>query len=368
MKMVTGLLVLVALAGSINCGISGNSYAGPGSIPAQNSNIVGILDRITLEKLATDLKGISGVSAVTVGGASYAITTRNTASGKVITNAAQYVCERFQAAGLTASYQNWTNGSYSSRNVMGAKTGTMKSDEIVIVCAHVDDLPASGKAPGADDNGSGVVAVLNLADAMMDYTFQRTIRFVLFTGEEQGYLGSAAYVSSIAGQNVVALLNLDGIGYDSFDGPIMRLKTRTTGAAGYSGDRAVADAFVRAVSTYGISLTPIIDTDGFSHSDHFSFWSDGFAAVLVTEDAPDADMNYAYHTTGDDVTVINYTYLTNMTKAAAATVATEATPVSGPGSNFFFTDLVTGQAQMNSGSTHATNGGAYVPMDNNPHQ
>ena len=54
-------------------------------------------------------------------------------------------------------------------------------------CGQPADMPFTGSAPGADDNGSGSAALLTAANIMSRYRFQRTIRFVFFTGEEQGF-------------------------------------------------------------------------------------------------------------------------------------------------------------------------------------
>jgi hypothetical protein len=70
---------------------------------------------------------------------------------------------------------------------------------------------SSGRAPGADDNASGVAALLQAARVSAGLVFNRTLRFLVTTGEEQGYLGSTAYARALADSeaDVVAVLNLD---------------------------------------------------------------------------------------------------------------------------------------------------------------
>ena len=58
----------------------------------------------------------------------------------------------------------------------------------MLIVAHLDDMPATGAAPGADDNASGSVGVMIASEIMRDYQFERTVRFIFFTGEEQGLL------------------------------------------------------------------------------------------------------------------------------------------------------------------------------------
>jgi PKD repeat protein len=272
---------------------------------------------------------LSGEWPVIVGGAPYTISTRHTNSGTPIQNATQYVYEHMQALGLGVSYHNWTGGSYSNRNVIGVLTGTTRPGEIVLVTAHLDDMPSSGRAPGADDNASGSVGVLVAADILSQYRFERTVRFVFFTGEEQGLYGSQAYATLVynAGENIVAVYNMDMIAWDSTGGPTLRLHSRTTGNPGYPGDLAIAGVFTNVVNAYGLSgnLTPILDPDGITASDHSSFWNRGYSAILAIEDDV-SDFNAYYHTINDRLQYLNMTYFTNYVRASVGTAAHLAYP------------------------------------------
>jgi len=97
---------------------------------------------------------------------------------------------------LEASYHNWSRSGYTNRNLIGTLPGTARSNELVLVTAHLDDMPGGARAPGADDNASGSVAVLTAAEVFTQFRFERTVRFILFTGEEQGLLGSAQYAAA----------------------------------------------------------------------------------------------------------------------------------------------------------------------------
>ena len=83
----------------------------------------------------------------------------------------------------------------SVNNTVGEIPGTEKPDEVVVVGAHLDSWDL---AQGATDNGTGTVVVLETARALLRSGVKpkRTIRFILFTGEEQGLHGSAAYVAA----------------------------------------------------------------------------------------------------------------------------------------------------------------------------
>ena len=88
---------------------------------------------------------------------------------------------------------HFTDGPVSAQNVIGEIEGAVHPEQVVLVGAHLDSWDLS---PGATDDGTGVAAVIAAARAIHASGVRpdRTIRFVLFTGEEQGLLGSHAYV------------------------------------------------------------------------------------------------------------------------------------------------------------------------------
>jgi aminopeptidase YwaD len=97
----------------------------------------------------------------------------------------------------------------SSVNVVATRQGTSRPGEIIIVGAHYDSVPGS---PGANDNASGVAAVLEVARALATTPVRRTVQYVLFGAEEFGLYGSFAY-SNERRHGVVAMVNLDMVGW-----------------------------------------------------------------------------------------------------------------------------------------------------------
>lgn len=105
-------------------------------------------------------------------------------------------------------------------NVIATLKGTdLSSNAVYIVCAHYDDrvtdvLDFTDDAPGADRDGSGVAAMLELARVMAAHPSKSTIEFVAFAGEEQGVYGSSFFAAQAkaAGQNIRGVLNMDIIG------------------------------------------------------------------------------------------------------------------------------------------------------------
>ena len=164
------------------------------------------------------------------------------------------------------------------------------------------------------------------AEILKNYSFNRTLRFVLFSGEEQGLLGSEKYAqaASTAGDNIVGVLNLDMIGWDGNLDKVFNLYVRPA----VSNDRVVAATFTNVVGTYGITnVVPAIIEERVDWSDHASFWDRGYPAVCgIEEDV--ADFNPYYHTTNDTLARINMAFFTDCTKAVVGTVAHLTEPMS----------------------------------------
>ncbi len=301
----------------------------PAAAPASYDPLVAaMVAQVNEAAVLAYCRQLSGAEPAVIGGANYTITRRQTNSGVPIEKATQFAAEHLERQGLAASYHLWSRNGYSGRNVVADVPGGERASELVLVVAHLDDVPMSGSAPGADDNASGSVAVMLAAEIMRRYTFERTVRFVFFTGEEQGLYGSAAYAQTLAdaGANVVAVVNLDMIAYENLGAPVVSLHTRPSWNPGHAADREIAQTFVDVVGLYGLgaALAPVVVADGMPWSDHSSFWNRGYAALLAIED--DNDFNPYYHTTADTVDKLDAAYFTAFVKASVATAAHLAVP------------------------------------------
>ncbi len=298
----------------------------PGSSRSFSPFLQAMVGQVQATNLYWMLRRFCGNETTVAGGAPCLVTTRFSYSGQPVRNALQIAFERLRALGLNPQYQAWTTG---ISNLIATLPGTTRSNEFVWITAHLDDMPSSGLAPGADDNASGSAAVLTAASLFSQCRFERTVRFALFTGEEQGLYGSAksAQVAKAAGENIVAVFNADMLAWHSKSLPTIELHTRTKTNPGYSNDLAIAMTFTNMVATYGLSadLAPVILNDAVTYSDHASFWSQGFPAVLIEEE--DGDFNPYYHTANDKMAYVNWGYLTAAVRASVATVAELALPV-----------------------------------------
>jgi aminopeptidase YwaD len=132
-------------------------------------------------------------------------------------NALEWLKTKYLSYGYTTSQiveDPFTLGGYSSKNLVITKTGTVYPNKYVIICGHFDSITGLG----INDNGSGTSIILEAARILKDVPTEYSIKFIHFSGEEQGLLGSKHYVNNVAYQSGVRVLdiklvfNLDQVG------------------------------------------------------------------------------------------------------------------------------------------------------------
>jgi hypothetical protein len=227
--------------------------------------------------------------------------------------AAEYLYNQFENMGLAVRYHHWNNGGYTSDNVEATLNGTDdSSDDIYIICGHYDTVAPS---PGADDDGSGVVAVLTAAYIMSQYQFNHTIKFVAFSGEEEGLLGSEIYAQHAVAQgwDIVGVLNCDMISYaiTTSDGNNLIVYENTASEWLYTYTFAINSEYADYIQ---LTLHHGGSTWG---SDHNSFWDEGYDALFYFE----YEMTPYYHTSQDTIAHINATYAVKNVRLVLATLA-----------------------------------------------
>lgn len=225
--------------------------------------------------------------------------------------------------------------------------------ELVLITAHLDSTAAAGAhydpreddAPGADDDASGVAAVLAIAACFAQLAGagvpKRTVRFVLFNAEEQGLIGSRAYARrcKARGEAIAAVWQMDMIGYNDQAPRRWEVHVGCPVAPGVEAQSAVlADLLVAVVPQVSPALPApaLFRSDGpvgdpaAGRSDHASFQAHGFAACLASEDffidspgGEPADANPDYHGAGD--LVIDAAYAADIARAVAAAAWLSAT-------------------------------------------
>jgi len=245
-------------------------------------------------------------------------TRRSNTSGGAAAQA--WLVGQFQAMGYsdvsTFSYNSWSD------NVICVKPGAATPERIYVIGGHYDSVSdVSGNAPGADDNASGTVGVLEAARILAPYEFQSTLYLVAWSGEEEGLVGSSEWVAWAAdeGLDIRAYVNLDMEGYLS--GP-RDLDILSNGSSQWLRDLAF-----EAGPLYVPSL-PLVDGSlpfGAS-SDHAPFWEAGYPAIFFFEDS---DQYSPYiHTTQDVVglSLNSFDFMKENIQVAVAVVATLAEP------------------------------------------
>ena len=225
--------------------------------------------------------------------------------------AAHYLYGTFKDMGLAVRYHNYTDDRVSGSNIEATLYGS-DSTNIFIICGHYDSVLAG---PGADDDGSGVAAVLAAAEIMRKYEFGHTVRFVAFSGEEQGLIGSRHYAEDAYNNNdaIVAVLNADMIGFapsgsDGIKGKIYE-NTASEWIVDYTQD--ISQLYAEYI---GIQLFPQGESGG---SDHYYFWEYGYDAVFYHE----YNFNDYYHSANDTIAHMNITYSTRFSRLILATLA-----------------------------------------------
>jgi len=306
----------------------------------KNPKVEAMLAAVTEEDIKSSTELLSGERPVEVDGATYAIVNRHTKSGIPVQKATQYVYDRLKDMGLTPSFSEWTfeneGESLKNRNVVGEIKGQSTPEEIVILIAHLDSISdaTDGIEPGADDNASGCVALLTAANIMKAYKFKRTVRFVFTTGEEQSLFGGTAYAkkAKTEGQKIVAVLNLDMIGYSKVTDPPVKPKQQIKirhwqNQTGYAMDLRIAQAYIDVVKTYGLDqvFEAVIVDDGEVTSDQSPFWDTKiYPAAWVIEYAEKGYINPKMHSLNDRINIMNLPYYAAVVKAALGTAANMA--------------------------------------------
>lgn len=239
-----------------------------------------------------------------------------------LTQAADYIEAEFIGAGYESRRQQYEVSGTLCCNLEVELPGTTLPDEIVVIGAHYDSVPG---CPAANDNASGVAAILSLARRFTSVSSDRTLRFVAFVNEEKPFahteqMGSWVYARRCRqrGEKVTAMLSLETIGYytdepgsQEYPPPIGLLYPSTGNFIAFVGNTRHAALVRQVVAAFrqneqfpseGGALPEIIPNIGFS--DHWSFWQAGYPALMVTDTA---NFRYPhYHTPEDTVDKIDF--------------------------------------------------------------
>lgn len=181
MKKLTGLLLL---------SLASSSFQAQSFIQAYQTRA----NQVTQSNITSLLQDFANLGVKTTG------STANT-------NTLNWLKTKYQSFGYDASQiseDTFTYGSTTSKNLIITKTGTVYPNIYVIICGHYDTITG----PGVSDNGSGTSILLEAARILKDVPTEYSVKFIHFSGEEQGLIGSNHYVNNVVFNNNVRQLNL----------------------------------------------------------------------------------------------------------------------------------------------------------------
>ena len=300
----TAAAVLLAGLGVYMTRMPGHSYRGaPQPLSAQEAALRGRLcERVAM---LADLIGVRNVWTV-----------------RSLDRAAEYIEEAFRRCGPATTRQEFTAQGRQVCNVELLLEGTRPDAPALVVGAHYDTF---GKGRGANDNASGVAVLLEVAGRLCATAHERTIRLVAFVNEEPPFfgtsqMGSFVYASALhsRGQRLVGMLSLETMGCYS-DEP--KSQSYPFVFALFYPHRGNFIAFVGNMSSHGLTATAVrLFRDrcrfpsegvaapgwlkGIGWSDHWSFWKNGYQALMITDTAP---YRYAhYHQASDTGDKLDY--------------------------------------------------------------
>ncbi len=264
---------------------------------------------------------------------------RNVITPDALARAEEYIRRAFNGSRYQVAEQTYDihlEPSLTVRNIEVEISGTVSPGDIVIVGAHYDTVPGCA---GANDNTTGVAAILELARLLPARTMDRTVRLVAFVNEEPPFfqtdvMGSRVYARRCRerDENVVAMLSLETIGFyadepgsQKYPFPFSFFYPDTGNFVGFVGNLGSRSLTRRAIRAFREStefpsegLAAPAWIPGIGWSDQWSFWREGYPGVMITDTAP---FRYPhYHTPQDTPDRIDYDRLARVVMGVSRVV------------------------------------------------
>jgi len=236
-----------------------------------------------------------------------------------------WIIAQLQSYGYTDVVQHdFTYAGNTLQNIVVTKPGLRYPDTMVVIGGHYDTV----NGPGTDDNGSGTSLVLEAARILADKNFEYTIKFIFFSAEEQGLIGSQAWVQNVAvpgNYHIKLMMNADMIGYSGGGSTVEVEKDTDPNPPGNNAASALyTDTLAALTELYSTLTTQIASAYG---SDYISFEDAGYVITGFFENPE----NPHYHQPSDSLVYSDTNYVTQITKSAVAGLAQFAKVMSGSG-------------------------------------
>jgi hypothetical protein len=267
------------------------------------------------EPLTEEERSIGQALEEHVGTLALTIGERNLWRFEPLQASAAYVAGVFSSLGFEVARQEYGVRGRTVHNLEVEIPGNTLPDEIILVGAHYDSVAGS---PGANDNASGVAALLVMAQLLAGRDQARTVRLVAFVNEEPPFfqtnqMGSRVYASRARkrGDDIIAMLSLETIGcYRSEKGsqhypfPFSLFYPDIGNFLGFVGNLSSRKLVRRAIGSFR-DHTPFPSEGaaapgwiiGIGWSDHWAFWKEGYSAIMVTDTAL---FRYPYYHSAND--------------------------------------------------------------------
>lgn len=262
---------------------------------------------------------------------------RNVFRFPALNESANYIRRQWTEQGYDVLPQSYEVEGVPCENLEVTRWGLSRRQQIVLIGAHYDSVEGS---PGADDNASGVAALLEISRCFASITNERTVRFVAFVNEEPPFfywrqMGSMVYARAARkrGDDIRLMMSLEMLGYydtrpnsqryppllkffypdrANFIAFVSNLRSRRQMRRAVSSFRAYSDFPLEHIATLGI-------VPGVAWSDHLSFWRQGYPALMVTDTA---FYRYPhYHTARDTPDNLDFEALARVTDGLCKTIA-----------------------------------------------
>lgn len=282
------------------------SYGGEIDLNAYPRSRVPILDlNIDVEFIKEKLEVISGEKSFLLNGKETVIPQRGNRQSKDI--ALEFLKLEYEKLGYKTSI---VGNNTDIKNFQAVREGEI-TNKFVVLTSHMDSVWNAG----ADDNGSGTIANLAIAKALQEHGLKYSLKIIAFDVEELGLVGSKHYVKNTDRTQILLNWNLDMVGFDS------------------DKDRAIhvmdcdrADSLpikTRAIEVINALKLPLKITKACTdRSDHASFWAYNVPAVIASENFFGKDGNSCYHSACDKTNLVDYEYMTLITRLTGSSVLT----------------------------------------------
>jgi hypothetical protein len=266
--------------------------------------------KISQDSVLENLRAITGEKDIIIDGETHRITSRKW-DNKGNSLAARYLYAKLAEYGYQPRLWHYEDfEGFAGEDVIAVSEGSVNPEKQIVFSAHYDSISESEtQAPGADDNGSGVVTVLEAARILRDYDHENTIIFAFFDMEETNMSGSWLYADSLqkAGIDDYYCVNVDMIGYTKPGEDTLFIYHNGTEKSKRMAD-VVLDVNANFDGRDGVIATDkryLGDNNTkdikYGSSDGMAFGYHGYPNVTFIENTKLNKMNDQYHSSGDKI-------------------------------------------------------------------